>query len=139
MTYRVTLRLSPSIYRLAQKTAEATSRPLEQVLSKVISSASPVSDDLPRSLRSELESLSELRDAALWRIAEKPFSARKREKYDRLLKKNSSGTINPREREDLRALRIEAEQLMVRKAHAYALLRWRGHSLPALRRMTRPA
>jgi hypothetical protein len=75
----------------------------------------------------------------LWRVARKTFPKKKLERYDRLLARNSEGTITPKVRADLRALRLETEKLMVRKAHAYALLKWRGYALPALDRIPRPA
>jgi hypothetical protein len=55
-----------------------------------------------------------------------------------LLEKNSAGAITPTEREQLKALRQESEKLMLQKAHAYALLKWRGHTLPALTKLPRP-
>ncbi len=66
------------------------------------------------------------------------FAPDKRRKYDRLLEKNSAGTIAAVEREQLRELRSESERLMLRKAHAYALLKWRGHALPPLDKLPRP-
>jgi hypothetical protein len=47
MSISVNLQVPPSVYRLAKKTAEATSRPVEQVLVDVLSAASPDKNAAP--------------------------------------------------------------------------------------------
>ncbi len=138
MNVSVTLQVSPSVYRLAQRTAQATARAVEKVLSDVISAASPLSEDLPFALQTELEALAQMSDAELVQIARKTFPPVQRRKYDRLLEKNSAGALTEEERAQLKALRSASERLMLHKAHAYALLKWRGHSLPALAKLPRP-
>jgi hypothetical protein len=71
MTIKVTLQVPEAVYRLAQKTAKATSRPVEKVLADVVLAASPVSDDLSPELRKELDTLARLRTSALWTLADK--------------------------------------------------------------------
>jgi hypothetical protein len=117
---------------LAKKTAEATSRPVEQVLVDALSAISPVSEDLPPELQAELDNLAQLSDVELLKIARSAFPAERRRIYDRLLERNSAGTLAPTEREQLKVLRQDSERLMLQKAHAYALLKWRGRVLPAL-------
>jgi len=138
MSISVTLQVSPSVYRLAQKTSQAVSRSVEQILADVISAASPVTEDLSPELQTELDALAQLSDEELWEMARRTFSAAQRRHYDRLLEKNSAGTLNPAEREKLHALRLASERLMLQKAHAYALLKWRGHPLPVLTKISRP-
>jgi len=48
------------------------------------------------------------------------------------LEKNQNGSITPEERQELSHLRLAADRLMVRKAYAWSLLRWRGIPIPAL-------
>jgi len=134
----VTLPVPSSVYRIAQRTAEATSRSIEKVIVDVLSAISPLSDDLPPESQVELEALAQLSDAVLWKTAQETFPAGRRRQYDCLLEKNSAGTLKPAEREHLKELRLESERLMLRKAHAYALLKWRGHTLPALAKIPRP-
>lgn len=138
MNLSVTLQVPPSIYWLAQKTARATSRPIEQVFVDALAAASPVADNIPSELEVELDVLAQAGDEELWKIARDNFPASKRRAYDRLLDKNSAGTIASPEREQLQALRLESERLMLRKAYAYALLKWRGRVLPALTKIPRP-
>jgi hypothetical protein len=47
-------------------------------------------------------------------------------------RKNAHTTLTPAERAELAALRNQADRSMVRKAYAWALLRWRGYPLPNL-------
>jgi len=138
MTVTVTLRVPPSVYQLAQRTAKATARPVEEVLAGVLAAAAPTSENLPPDIRVEIDALAELDDGTLWKIARRVFPATRRRRYDELLDKNGAGTIAPDEREELKNLRLESERLMLRKAHAYALLRWRGHVLPRLADLPRP-
>ena len=138
MSVSVTLPVPSSVYRIAQRTAAATSRSIEKVLVDVLSAVSPISDDLPPGLQAELDTLAQLSDAALGKIARDTFPADQRRKYDRLLEKSSAGILTPDERGQLKELRLESERLMLRKAHAYALLKWRGHTLPALAKIPRP-
>jgi hypothetical protein len=51
-------------------------------------------------------------------------------RYQELLDLNADELIDESERLELTQLRIKADLFMLRKAHAAALLRWRGHQLP---------
>lgn len=138
MSVSIHLQVPSSVYRLAKKTAEATSRPIEQVLVDVLSAASPISEDLPPELQAELDTLAQLSDTELLSMARRTFPCDERRIYDRLLKKNSAGTLSPAELEQLKGLRQASEHLTLQKAHAYAILKWRGHVLPALTKIPRP-
>ena len=59
--------------------------------------------------------------------------------YTRLLEKNSQGTLTPREKDMLDALGEEARRLTLKKAHAYMLLKWRGHAIPSREDLQRSA
>jgi hypothetical protein len=52
------------------------------------------------------------------------------------LDKNAQGDLTPREEEKLRTLGERARLLMLQKAHAYMLLKWRGHQVPAVEDLT---
>lgn len=49
---------------------------------------------------------------------------------DELIALKQEGTITPNQQATLTTLRAETEALTVRKAHAFALLKGRGVSLP---------
>jgi hypothetical protein len=98
------------------------SRPVEQVLADVITAASPISEELPPELQTEVDALSQLNDAELWEVAKSAFPASRRREYDRLLEKNSAHTLTPAERDRLTELRLESERLMLHKA---LKMRWK--------------
>jgi hypothetical protein len=52
------------------------------------------------------------------------------DRYEALLYKNANESLNPTEKDELNHLRQKADLLTLRKAHAAALLRWRGYQLP---------
>ena len=76
--------------------------------------------------------MSQLSDDALWAIAGSTANEDKQALYDLLIERQHAGTLTAEGRRMLTQLRDEADALMVRKAHAYALLQSRGHTLPAL-------
>jgi hypothetical protein len=92
----------------------------------------PVEDDLPPATQVELKAMAQLSDEALWQIAQGSMNHDKVALYDVLLERYQAGTLTPEGRELLTHLREEAEALLLRKAHAYALLQGRGHQLPSL-------
>jgi hypothetical protein len=54
------------------------------------------------------------------------------QRHVNLLKKNEEDLLTAEERDELTALRLAADRLMLRKAYAWSLLRWRGHRIPPL-------
>ena len=60
------------------------------------------------------------------------------EQIDDLIALKQAGTITPEQQEQLTALRGESEALMVRKAHAFVLLKSRGHTPPPIDQLPLP-
>jgi hypothetical protein len=130
MTQLVTLQLPDHLYQRLIHTAGATQQPLEEVILRAITTGSPPDwDDVPAEFQSDVAALDRLNDEALWTIARSHKTAAELERYDELLERNREKTITPDERLELTGLRQEADRFMLRKAHAAALLRWRGHLL----------
>ena len=130
-TRTVKLRLPESLYIRLQQAAHATRRPLDDILLHAVQVGSPpMWDDAPAEFQADLAALDRLDDEALWRIARGGKSDTEMERYQELLDKNANGTLAAEERDELVKLRIEYDRFMLRKAHAAALLRWRGHQVP---------
>lgn len=130
-TRTVKLRLPESLYIRLQQAAHATRRPLDDILLHAVQVGSPpMWDDAPAEFQADLAALDRLDDEALWRIARSRKSDTEMERYQELLDKNANGTLAAEERDELVKLRIEYDRFMLRKAHAAALLRWRGHQVP---------
>ena len=56
-----------------------------------------------------------------------------------LLDKNSENTLTSNETQMLHKLGEEARRLTLKKAHAYMLLKWRGHAVPTLNALAKLA
>jgi len=91
-------------------------------------------DDAPAEFQADLAALDRLDDEALWHLARSRKKAADMERYQELLDKNANGFLTPAEREELTNLRVEYDRMMLCKAHAAALLRWRGHQAPPAER-----
>ena len=124
----VTLHLPEALYRRLANTARATQRSLEDVLLHAVRVGSPPAwEDVPPEFQSDLAQMDRLSDDDLWHIVRLQLSATEVVRYDELLTGNRAGPLTDTERVELDDLRSAAERLMLRKAHAAATLRWRGH------------
>ena len=92
--------------------------------------SSPNCEDAPAAFQDDLAVLDRLDDQSLWRVARCTQLEQDWTEYQVLLDKNAEGAITTSERVELEQLRTEADRFMLRKAHAAALLRWRGHTVP---------
>ncbi len=127
----VTLELPETLYLRLQQVATGMQQSLDEVLIRAVQVGSPPGwEDAPAPFQGDLAALDRLDDPSLWRIARQHQLAEDWSRYQELLDKNADGTITVSERSELERLRFEADRFMLRKAHAAALLRWRGHTLP---------
>jgi len=119
------------LYTRLQQAARATHRSLDDVLLHAVQVGSPPRwDDAPAEFQADLAALDRLDDEALWRIARSRKTEADMECYQELLDKNANGILSAGERDELVKLRVESDRFMLCKAHAVALLRWRGHRVP---------
>jgi len=127
----VTLQLPETLYVRLQQAANGMHQTLDEVLLRALQVGSPPSwEDAPAVFQSDLAALDRLDDQSLWRIARSTQLDQDWSYYQELLEKNADGLITASERLELERLRLEADRFMLRKAHAAALLRWRGHTVP---------
>jgi len=130
-TRTITLRLPESVYTRLQQAARATHRSLDDVLLHAVEVGSPPRwDDVPAEFQADLAALDRLDDETLWHIARSRQTEAGMECYQELLDKNANGTLSGEERDELVRLRVESDRFMLCKAHAAALLRWRGYQVP---------
>lgn len=128
----VTLQIPEVLHQRLVNTANATQRPLEEVILHALQVGSPPAwDDVPEEFQANIAALDKLDDNSLWQIFHNRKTAADMERYYILLEGNSSGTLTEAERLELMALRHEAELFMLRKAQAAVLLRWRGYTVSA--------
>ncbi|MBI3762262.1 MAG: hypothetical protein HY260_10425 [Chloroflexi bacterium] len=132
MSRTVTLELPDTIYLPAQRTAEATRRPLTEVIVDALKASLPPLEGLPPALVTELVSLEELDNDALWQVMLSQVPEDRQRRLNRLLRKNKTGKLTETDRTELAALQNDADRIMLRKARAAVLLRFRGRRLPTL-------
>lgn len=87
---------------------------------------------LPPEMQRELLSLQAAPLKKLKQIALSQVPSARHARHMALLEKNSAGTLSSVEQEELAMLRLAADQLMIRKAYAWSVLRWRGQPVPEL-------
>jgi len=131
MSRTVTLQLPEDLYLRLQQAARATKQSLEDIFLRAINVGNPPGwDDVPAEFQADIAALDRLDDTALWRVARSKKTEAAVSDYQQLLDKNADGTISKEESRKLNGLRAEFDRCMLSKAHAVALLRWRGHSIP---------
>ncbi|MCB9141950.1 MAG: hypothetical protein H6646_06700 [Anaerolineales bacterium] len=127
----MTLTVPEYVFDQLAAQAQMAGQPVGVIASQMLARAvsPPVEESLPPALRAELEAMTLLSDVSVLQIARSRMNEDKVALYDVLLDRNQDGTLTMEGRELLRGLREEADALMLRKAHAYALLKSRGHRL----------
>lgn len=131
MTATITLQLPDPIYQRLVNTAIATGRPLEEVMLHALKVGSPPNwEDVPDEFKADLATLDRLEDEALWKIATGCKTEEEMARHYELLERNKEHSLTSTEQLELVELRSQADLFMLRKAHAAALLHWRGHRVP---------
>jgi hypothetical protein len=132
MTLRtVTMQLPENLYLRLQQTAQATKQSFEAILLRALQVGSPPTwDTAPAEFQVDLAALDRLDDAALWSVARYHPSTAQTDRYQQLVDQNANDRLSPQEQAELSRLRAEFDRDMLRKAHAAALLQWRGHQIP---------
>lgn len=132
MAYQISL--SSDLYSRLKHQADERKQSVEALVNQALLHTLPpiVEDDLPADLKHELEAMSALSDETLWQIGRSTMNADKVALYDLLLDRLKQNELTSEGQSLLDDLRHEAEALMLRKAHAFALLHSRGVKLPTL-------
>ncbi len=129
----ITISLPDKIYqRLQHAAASAGKAEHELAAQSVRESLPPLMDAIPARYRDALRVMEKLANDELCVIARSTVDEKSQRKLRRLLKKNSLGTITKGERELMAELSSSADQVMLKKAYALLLLKWRGHRIPSL-------
>ena len=129
-TQTVMVELPESLYRSASRIAQATQRPLADILQESLAHTLPPLEDVTPEEAIELARLSNLDDAALWQVSYATLPAVDQAKLTQLLEQQSEGAVAPDDTRRLQALLDEYGRLLVRKAHAWLLLARRGYRVP---------
>jgi len=129
----IVLSLPEDLYLRLEQTAHATKQSLTDVLLRAVRTGSPPNwSAAPSVFQADLAALDRLPDDALWPIARSLHSAVETDRLQELLEKNADDDLTNAEQIELAGLVEAADRFMLRKAHAAALLQWRGHVMPPL-------
>lgn len=127
------IQLPEAIYQRLQRVAEVTNQQLQTIVIQTIRGNLPPSlDDLRPEWREAVADLPTLSDEALWAVAREPLPSRQWRRHQRLLHKMQESVLPEAEQAELAALRAAADRSVTRRSYAFALLKWRGHTLPSI-------
>ena len=132
MTQTITLNLPDRLYEPIQRIAKATNRSVEMVLLTALQTSLPSLEGLPEDLIQELAELETLDNHHLRQIMLEMVPFEQQRQLESLLHRNQAGKLTKAERETLTLLQKEADRVMLRKARAAVLLRFRGQRVPTL-------
>lgn len=132
MSQTITLELPDRFFQPLQRTAEATKQPIENLLLNALQTSLPSLDELPGEIVENLTSLETLSDTKLRLTLKEIVPLKIQEKISALLEKNKQKPLTNFESKTLADLQNKADLVMLRKARAAVLLRFRGGRLPTL-------
>lgn len=132
MTQSLTLVLSDDVYRYLHEIADLTRQPVGELIAQSIQgNLPPRLIDAPSEMHPALLAMQNLSADELRQIASSQLAPERQHRHQELLEKNAESEISGQERVELASLRTSADRLMLRKAYAWSLLRWRGFPVPA--------
>ncbi len=127
----ITIHLPDNLYRRLERLASLTSQPLERLIIKTLTSSLPqLPDDLTPALRDALLALESLSDDALQQVAQATMPNTQYEQLATLREMQRERPLTTDEQADLDRLLQDADILVLKKAYAAVLLKWRGLPSP---------
>ncbi len=132
MPETVTLTLPDSVLQPLKRTAQAVQQPIEELLVTALESSLPALQGLPDELIADLTTLETLDTEALWQVMKELVPAGTRADLRGLLERQQEDSLTTSEQQRLASLQQQADLVMLRKARAAVLLRFRGKRLPTL-------
>jgi len=134
---QLTINLPEQTFQRLAQIAQLTNQSLEDlIVQSVTGNLPPAVETAPSEIQAELLELQTLSVEALRQIAQSQVSQFQQDRHMALLERNQDGLLTPQEQQELRQLTLAADQLMLKKAHACAILRWRGQPIRALSQLS---
>jgi hypothetical protein len=131
--HTVTIELPEHIFQQLSQLAESIERPLAEIITQsIVRNLPPAIDKAIPELQPELRRMQSLPDTELLAIAQTMVTEEQHRYHEALLAKNASNSLSDSEQQELLRLRSGVDRQMIYKAYAWAILRWRGHTLPTL-------
>jgi hypothetical protein len=132
MPQTITLTLPDNVLQPVQRVAQATQQSVEELLITALQAALPTLEGLPPDVMQALVALESLDDQALSRVMLETVPLDQQHRLHDLLLRNQAGMLTASEHAQLSGLQQQADLVMLRKARAAVLLRFRGKRVPTL-------
>ena len=126
MPQTITLTLPDNVLQPVQRVAQATKQSVEKLLVAALQAALPPLEGLPSAVIQHLVGLESLDDQSLWRVMLETVPLDQQNLLHDLLVRNQADMLTDAEREQLAMLQHQADLVLLRKARAAVLLRFRG-------------
>ena len=139
MAQTITLTLPDNVLQPVERVARATKQSVEELLVKALQAALPTLEGLPPDFMQHLIALESLDDQALWRVMLETVPLDQQDRLHDMLSRNQAGMLTESEHEQLAVLQHQADLVMLRKARAAVLLRFRGKRVPTLAELSQLA
>jgi hypothetical protein len=134
---QLTIDLPESAFERLSRLAELTNQPLSNlVIQSITGNLPPAIEMAPAEIRTELLALQTLSVESLRQIAQSQIPPDQQERHIALLERNQESSLSEAEQQELQQLSQAADQLMLKKAHACAMLRWQGQPIRDLRQLS---
>jgi hypothetical protein len=133
-TQAITIDLPEAIVQQLIRLSEITRQPIESLVAQsVVSNLPPMMEIVAPEMQRELLKLQTLSIGDLLTIANLQIDPTMHQHHVALLDKNEQGTLTTAEQEIVMEYQDLCDRLMLRKASAWSVLRWRGHPIPAMK------
>ena len=139
MPQTITLTLPDDILQPAQRVAQATKQSVEELLVTALQAALPTLEGLLPDVVQHLVTLESLDNQTLSRVMLETVPLDQQHQLHDLLIRNQARALTDSEREQLALLQQQADLVMLRKARAAVLLRFRGKRVPTLAELSQLA
>lgn len=101
-----------------------------------LTNSPPSVDYAPIELQADLIAMQQLSIDELLAIAQSQISDSQQQLHLELLEKNQNNQLSQSDRLLLRSLRVNADNLMLKKAYAWAVLKWKNYPIPDLNKLS---
>lgn len=132
MSQAITLNLPDNIFQPIARVAQATQQPVEELVLTALQASLPPLEGLPDDISENLSALETLDEQSLRGVMLETVPAEQAEQIHALLERQQLGTLGNSEQSQLEALQRQANLVMLRKARAAVLLRFRGKPVPTV-------
>ncbi len=132
-THSITIELPPAVFQQLEQIAVVTQQPIEQlVIQSVANNLPPMPTVSSMELQRELLGFQQQPLEQVLQVARSVMDEATGRRQAELLERNQDEPLTAEEQQELTELRELADGLMLRKAYAWAVLKWRGYPIPAL-------